>query len=184
MIAYDPGVGGGLAMENLSGEIVVIPMPEHKIDKKKGIKKLTSKQFSMYQYENLKKMIHTASAITKETTVWMEAIGPRPADTPRTSFSLSANYHIALTLFRECGLDVKLVSPQHWQNQLGRLVPSGSHNYEKRKKLFQSFATEKFSETAGLYIQKDGEIKVRNSVKVTKKTADALCILWVYSGRN
>ena len=184
MIAYDPGVGGGIAMENLSGEIVVLPMPEHKIDKKKGIKKLTSKQFSVYQYENLRKMIHTASAITKQRIVWMEAVGPRPTDTPRTAFSLSANYHIALTLFRECGLDVKLATPQHWQAQLGRLVPSGAHNYNVRKKLFKDFAVEKFDTTHGVYIQTDGSLKTKKDVKVTNKTADALCILWVYSGKE
>ena len=179
MITYDPGVGGGFAWKAIGGDICAAPMPELPAKSKTDV-------WSRHQIESLRKLTHLILGTTDHnSTIYIEHIGPRPSDTPKTAYRLSANYHIALTLLGLSGREVKMVRPLHWQNQLPMLVPSGSHNYQARKKVFYKFAHLKYPELHQVRIKKPLEESsqfIQHNSKPTFKTADALCMLWVYSG--
>ena len=172
IICIDPGVGGGIAL-NHGKRIFVFNMPVMPL-------KCTSKIFTELQVEKIREIVNVLPMDSHK--VWIEQVGPRPSDTPKTSWRFSANYHCLLTsLEYRGGLGYKTQLPTHWQNQLGIELPSGTHNYDRRKKILQAFATEKFPEVQRVSKNKKGMWK-KNKAFPTAKTADALCMLWVNSG--
>lgn len=179
MITYDPGAGGGFAWKAIGGDICSAPMPELPPKSKSVV-------WSRHQIASLQKLTHLILGTTEpSSTIYIEHVGPRPCDTPKTAYRLSANYHIALTLLKLSGREVKMIRPLHWQNQLPMLVPSGSHNYNTRKKVFHTFANLKYPEVFQVKVKKpldEGNNFNQRKAKPTYKTADALCMLWVYAG--
>lgn len=171
-ICIDPGVGGGIAI-NYGKRVFVINMPEMP-------PKCTSKVFTEMQVKLIKELAGVFPV--RDHKVWIEQVGPRPSDTPKTAWRFSANYHcLLMALEYRKGLGYKTQLPAHWQAQLGIELPSGQHNYDRRKKLLKDFATEKFPEVQRISKNKKGKW-TKTKAKPTTKTADALCMLWVNGG--
>ena len=172
LVCIDPGTGGGVAF-NIRDRVFVYNMP-------KVPPKATSAIFTDCQVKGVNQIIKDLPSYQ----VWIEKVGPRPCDTPKTAWRFSANYHCILAaLHARWGLtaNTKMQLPQHWQAQLGISVPSGMHNYDRRKKLFKAFATEKFPRVTRISFNKYGESKEIKAAP-TDATADALCMLWVNAG--
>lgn len=141
-----------------------------------------SAEFTNIQVEKLHILIESLPCCQ----VWVEKVGPRPSDTPKTAWRFSANYHCLLMALKaqhphSFEKRVKLQLPQHWQAQLGIELPSGAHNYDRRKKLLKAFAVLKFPEVSRISIDKNGQWE-EHKAKPTDATADALAMLWVNSG--
>lgn len=176
MITYDPGVGGGFAVKGRFDDIITLPIPAVP-------KNQPSLQFSEWLYDMIAPICEKAMMLSDTSVVYVEAIGPRPCDTPKTAFRLSAAYHIALAVFRQLGATIKLVRPIYWQQQLGIAIPSGVHNYGLRKKIFKDFATHKYPAVTTMFYRHNlKKFNTQHKKKPTGKTADAVCMLWVFSG--
>lgn len=180
IVCYDPGVNGGFAWKDHQGGIHAAAMPTAKLDGKP----LKGKAWSKFQVGALSHILCTMTASGAQ--YYIEHVGARPSDTPKTSYGLSANYHIALTImniYRDNGDTVKQVPPAYWQNQLQITLPSGQQNYDLRKRLLYDFAHLKYPEvTTHTFIKNGAPAHKSRQAKPTYATADALCMLWVFSG--
>ena len=170
VICIDPGVHGGIAF-NVDEEIFVLNMPTIPT----GCK---SAEFTEIQVRGLYLLVE---GLPDGYKIWIEKVGPRPSDTPKTSWRFSANYHCLLMALHAKRCVFKLQLPQHWQAQLGISLPSGEHNYDRRKKILKAFATDKFTKVTRIGMDKKGKWKEYKAVP-TEATADALCMLWVNAG--
>ncbi|HHZ64103.1 MAG TPA: hypothetical protein EYN51_01155 [Flavobacteriales bacterium] len=116
---------------------------------------------------------------------FIENVHARPTDTPTTAASLVSNYYAWLSTMYELLNIPALICPRQpatWQNQLGFLLPSGSGKkaYDARKKALQGFATKKFPHMLQVGLNKK-KMFVSKKGRPIGKTADALCMLWVYA---
>ena len=133
IVCIDPGVHGGFAF-NDGERVFTMNMPTMPT----GCKSAT---FTDLQVEKLYDIIDGLP----NNQIWIEKVGPRPSDTPKTAWRFSANYHcLLMALQHRGGPPVKMQLPQHWQAQLGISLPTGAHNYDRRKKILKDFATKKF----------------------------------------
>ena len=150
VITVDPGVGGALAFTDKKGIAVTIPMPEQKKRKTKTgkIKPIPTKDKTGFQVLAILLIVEEVleRVDIKKCRVHIEHVHAKSSDTPKTAAALVGNYYAWLVAFasRIPPRFIKQVMPTAWQNQLGIALPSGTHNYERRKKFLKDFATEKF----------------------------------------
>jgi len=175
-LCIDAGVHGGIAW-CIEGEVFVSNMPKLPV----GCK---AKEFSEIQVEGIAQIFNDIDENIPEhisPKCWIEQVSNRNGDTDKTAWRFSANYHCWLMCFLAYSCPLKKQLPAHWMSQLGIELPSGQHNYDRRKKILRDFATSKFPEVQRMKRNKKGEV-VFVKAKPTAQTADALCMLWVNSG--
>ena len=175
MITFDPGVKGGFAWK-CDGEVFTAPIPPFPKDAKE-----TGINWSNFQLASISRLVAYIKLYGESNMVYSEHVGPRPSDTPKTAYRLSANYHTCLAVLKSYAIEVKQFQPRYWQNQLPFLVPSGDHNYTLRKKMFHDFAKEKYPKVKQVGFNKKGTVKIKECAPI-KAVADAVCMLWVFSG--
>ncbi len=177
-----------MALINESGTVIAIPMPELKKKKNrngKNIKPTTIEKahFQISTINGLFKFALTCCG-SDRIPLYIENVHARPTDTPTTAAGLVGNYYAWLATAYQLLRFPSLIRPRQptsWQNQLGFLLPSGGGPtaYKARKKALQDFATKKFPDMQQATWDKNMNLKVKPS-RPTGKTADALCLLWVY----
>ena len=184
VISVDPGVGGAIAFTSRSGAVITVPMPT--LPKRK--KKYSTVEKAYHQVSSINNMLGLAilACQTNNVPFYIENVHARPSDSPKTAAALVSNYYAWLATayaMLKRPTCIKPRSPMQWQNQLGFLLPSGSGEvaYKARKKALQNFATKKFPKMDQASFDKNKCVKLK-PWRPTAKTADALCILWVYAG--
>ena len=184
ILCIDPGTGGGFTW-NIGDSLYSAPMKpmptgtkglKATLHQPKYVEKILDVVFDVYSgFDN-----------TKIDEVYIEQVGTRFGDTPKTSWSLSMNYHvICMYLSVQFGKDdVHYCLPTNWQQQLPFGLPSGKSNYGKRKKLLQEFAEDQYPLVTQLSFDAKDNVKLTKNKRITAKTADAACLHWIYSGKS
>lgn len=177
IMCIDPGVKGGIAWTNYEGELFSAPNPEPP-PKTKTMRHIC---YQVSRIQSLLKLIAETNC-GMDFQVFIEHVAFRRSDTPKTAARLNSNYALWLSgCYQKWGRNVKLVMPVVWQNQLPIEIPSGTHNYKARKKVLENFAKERVSDgLRQISCKSPGNFKEKRS-QATQKTADALCMLWVYA---
>ncbi len=172
IICVDPGVSGGIAWSNATGRCLSIPMPDLPTKKSRTGKtvKPTTIAKANFQISNISKLFRYAmnDCVRSEIRFVIENVHARPTDTPTTAASLVGNYYAWLaTSYARLPSSRQICprSPAQWQNQLGFLLPSGSHNYDARKDALKDFAIKKFPDN-----EKVSFLKNNTSIKKWKVT--------------
>ncbi len=178
ILCIDAGVSGGYTW-NVDDKMFTAPMKSAPT----GTKGLKATQHQTKYVDLLLDymVLHGSYAIDK---VYIEQVGTRFGDTPKTSWSLSANYHCIAMWFQAC-MPIKptFVLPQVWMPQLPIDLPSGKANYNKRKKALQDFAVSQYGNVTQLTFDKNDKPKLTENRSITGKTADSTCMHWIYSSR-
>jgi len=175
ILCIDAGVGGGYTW-NIGDKIYTAPMKSAPT----GTKGLDATKHQTKYVDLILEyiMLRQSGEIDK---VYIEQVGTRFGDTPKTSWSLSMSYHCIAMWFKAIiDSEITFVLPQVWMPQLPISLPSGKSNYTKRKKVLQEFAVSQFGDVTQLTFGKDDKPKLTPNRKITGKTADAACMLWIY----
>jgi len=175
IICVDPGVGGGIAWTNPKGEVYACALPPPP-------SKCKPQAWSEHQLVWINRIMYWAN-FQAPCDFHIERVHAQRHDTPKTAAALVANYHIWLCNAQHKHLKMQTHTPVAWQNQLGFLLPrgGGSTAYKARKKMLQAIATKWFPDMMQMSFDNQNKPKYK-AWRPTGKTADALCMLWVYAG--
>ena len=177
IVCIDPGVSGGIAWTNDHGDVFCAPNPYP--TSTKGYKNVELKKYQLKGIQDLLWGIRNRNLNSFD--YYLEQVASMSCDTPKTAASLNFNHGLWAG---SCNSDnLRFVHPTKWQNQLGISLPHGRFNYEARKKALQAFAQEKWGEVEQITWKPDRSYKSKTQ-PITQKTADAMCMLWVYSEKD
>jgi hypothetical protein len=180
ILCIDAGVGGGYTW-NIGDKVYTSPMKSAPTGTKglDATKHQTKYVDLILEYILDETMAGYDCGMDK---IYIEQVGPRFGDTPKTSWGLSANYHCISMWFHTNMPDcLTFVLPQVWMPQLPIELPSGKANYSKRKKALQDFAVSQYGTVTQLTFGKNDKPKLTENRKITSKTADSTCMHWIYS---
>lgn len=155
VIGIDVGLDGGIAYYKRGGSCDAIAMPTRTEQLRTKTRRVTDVR-SVFDYINQVKGENTLIMIEK-VSAWTGDV-----DEEGKVFriiKMVANYEKLIATIEITGIPYVEVRPQDWQNHLA-LAIKGMPKPD-RKKLYKEFAISKFPD-----------------LKVTNKTADALCILF------